>query len=98
MDNYYGVMLYWYATDKWFCMTLDIVSHIYLIYVLIRSILDIDSSDVDAIGLILDDSIEISEEIFEAFEQATQVKRRLVSLKDVMIIQNYQVKIMKMKN
>ena len=80
LDDYYGVMLYRYGADNWFCMTLDIVSHIYLTYVLIRTILDIDSFDSDAIGLMLDYSIEISEELLEAFEQATQVERSLVSL------------------
>ena len=80
LDDYYGVMLYRYGTDNWFCMTLDIVSHLYLTYVLIRTILDIDSFDAAAIGLMLDYSIEISEQLLEAFEQATQVEKSLVSL------------------
>ena len=80
LDDYYGVMLYRYGADNWFCMTLDIVSHLYLTYVLIRTILDIDDFDSDSIGLMLDYSIEISEALLEAFEQATQVERSLVSL------------------
>ena len=80
LDDYFGVMLYRYGLDNWFCMTLDIVSHLFLTYVLIRTILDIDSFDAAAIGLMLDYSIEISEELLEAFEQASQVERSLVSL------------------
>ena len=80
LDDHYGVMLYRYGTDNWFCMTLDIISHIYLTYVLIRTILDIDNFDAAAIGIMLDYSIEISEELLEAFEQATQVEKSLVSL------------------
>jgi ABC-type multidrug transport system fused ATPase/permease subunit len=73
-------MLYRYGTDNWFCMTLDIISHIYLTYVLIRTILDKNSFDAAAIGIMLDYSIEISEELLEAFEQATQVEKSLISL------------------
>ena len=80
LDDYYGVMLYRYGMDNWFCMSLDVVSHLYLTYVLIRTILDIDNFDAAAIGLMLDYSIEISEELLEAFEQASQVERSLVSL------------------
>ena len=80
LDDHYGVMLYRYGTDNWFCMTLDLISHIYLTYVLIRTILDIDNFDAAAIGLMLDYSIEISEQLLEAFEQATQVEKSLVSL------------------
>ena len=80
LDDHFGVMLYRYGTDNWFCMTLDLISHIYLTYVLIRTILDIDNFDAAAIGLMLDYSIEISEQLLEAFEQATQVEKSLVSL------------------
>ena len=80
LDEYFGVMLYRYGTDNWFCLSLDIVSHIYLTYVLIRTIIDIDSFDAVAIGLMLDYSIEISEELLEGFEQASQVEKSLVSL------------------
>ena len=80
LDDHFGVMLYRYGTDNWFCMTLDIISHIYLTYVLLRTILDINHFDAAAIGIMLDYSIEISEELLEAFEQATQVEKSLVSL------------------
>ena len=80
LNDYYGVMLYRYGTDNWFCMSLDLVSHIYLTYVLIRTIIDIDNFDAAAIGLMLDYSIEISEQLLEAFEQGTQVEKSLVSL------------------
>ena len=80
LDDHFGVMLYRYGTDNWFCMTLDIISHIYLTYVLIRTILDKNSFDAAAIGIMLDYSIEISEELLEAFEQATQVEKSLISL------------------
>ena len=80
LNDYYGVMIYRYGLDNWFCMTLDCVSHLFLTYVLIRTILDIDNFDAAAIGLMLDYSIEISEQLLEAFEQASQVERSLVSL------------------
>ena len=80
LNDYYGVMIYRYGLDNWFCMTLDVVSHLFLTYVLIRTILDIDNFDAAAIGLMLDYSIEISEQLLEAFEQASQVERSLVSL------------------
>ena len=73
-------MLFRYGTDNLFCMSLDLVSHLYLTYVLIKIILDINSFDADAIGLMLDYSIEISEQLLEAFEQGTQVEKSLVIL------------------
>ena len=80
LDDYFGVMLYRYGMDNWFCMTLDVVSHLFLTYVLIGTILDMDDFDDEAIALMLDYSIEISEALLEAFEQASQVERSLVSL------------------
>ena len=72
-------------------MTLDIISHIFLTYVLIRAIIDINSFDAAAIGLMLDYSIDFSEQLLEAFEQSTQVEKSLISLSQI-----YQVKNMKM--
>ena len=80
LDDHFGVMLYRYGTDNWFCMSLDIISHIYLTYVLIRAILGIDNFDAAAVGLMLDYSIEFSEQLLEAFEQGTQVEKSLISL------------------
>ena len=80
LDDHFGVMLYRYGTDNWFCMTLDIISHIFLTYVLIRAIIDINSFDAAAIGLMLDYSIDFSEQLLEAFEQSTQVEKSLISL------------------
>ena len=60
-------------------MSLDIISHLYLSYVLIRTILDIKNFDGAVIGIMLDYSMVISENLLEAFEQATQVEKSLVS-------------------
>ena len=57
LDDYYGVILYRYCTHNWFCMSLDLVNHIYLTNILIRTIIDIDNFVAVAIGLMLDYSI-----------------------------------------
>ena len=80
LDDHFGVMLYRYGTDNWFCMSLDIISHIYLSYVLTRAIIEIDEFDAAAVGIMLDYSIEFSEQLLEAFEQGTQVEKSLISL------------------
>ena len=80
LDDHFGVMLYRYGTDNWLCMSLDIISHLYLTYVLIRAIIGMDKFDAAAVGIMLDYSIEFSEELLEAFEQATQVEKSLVNL------------------
>jgi ATP-binding cassette subfamily C (CFTR/MRP) protein 1 len=61
-------------------MSLDLISHIYLTYVLIRAIIGMDKFNAAAVGIMLDYSIEFSEELLEAFEQATQVEKSLVNL------------------
>jgi ABC-type multidrug transport system fused ATPase/permease subunit len=80
LDDHFGIMLYRYGTDNWLCMHLDLISHIYLSYVLIRAITGMDKFSAATVGIMLDYSIEFSEELLEAFEQATQVEKSLVSL------------------
>ena len=80
LDDHYGVMLYRHGTDNWLCNTLDLISHIFLTYVLIRIIISMDSFGAATVGIMLDYSIEFSEELLEAFEQATQVEKSLISL------------------
>ena len=79
LEDHFNVSLHKYGTDNWFCMSLDIISHLYLSYVLIRTILDIKNFDGAVIGIMLDYSMVISENLLEAFEQATQVEKSLVS-------------------
>jgi ATP-binding cassette subfamily C (CFTR/MRP) protein 1 len=73
-------MLYRHGTDNWLCNSLDLISHLYLTYVLIRAIIGMDKFSAAIVGIMLDYSIEFSEELLEAFEQATQVEKSLVSL------------------
>ena len=80
LDDHFGVMLYRYGTDNWLCMSLDLISHIYLTYVLIRAIIGMDKFDAAAVGIMLDYSIEFSEQLLEAFEQGTQVEKSLINL------------------
>jgi len=79
LDDHFGVMLYRHGSDNWLCNSLDLISHIYLTYVLSRAILGMDRFNAAAVGLMLEYSIEFSEELLEAFEQATQVEKSLVS-------------------
>jgi ABC-type multidrug transport system fused ATPase/permease subunit len=79
LDDHFGVMLYRHGSDNWLCNSLDLISHIYLTYVLTRAILGMDNFNAAAVGLMLEYSIEFSEELLEAFEQATQVEKSLVS-------------------
>ncbi len=79
LDDHFGVMLYRHGSDNWLCNSLDLISHIYLTYVLIRTIWDMDKFDAAAVGLMLEYSIEFSEELLKAFEQSTQVEKSLVS-------------------
>ena len=79
LDDHFGVMLYRHGSDNWLCNSLDLISHIYLTYVLTRAILGMDRFNAAAVGLMLEYSIEFSEELLEAFEQATQVEKSLVS-------------------
>ena len=80
LDDHYGVMLYRHGTDNWLCNSLDLISHFFLTYVLIRIIIGINNFNAATIGIMLDYSIEFSEELLEAFEQATQVEKSLISL------------------
>ena len=80
LDDHYGVMLYRHGTDNWLCNSLDLISHIFLTYVLIRTIIGMNSFNAATVGIMLDYSIEFSEELLEAFEQATQVEKSLISL------------------
>jgi ABC-type multidrug transport system fused ATPase/permease subunit len=80
LDDHFGVMLYRHGTDNWFCMHLDIVSHFYLTYVLIRAILGIKKFDGRIVGIMLDYSSEFSEHLLELFEQSSQVEKSLISL------------------
>ena len=80
LDDHFGVMLYRHGTDNWLCMSLDLISHIYLTYVLIRAIIGMDKFSAATVGIMLDYAIEFSEELLEAFEQSTQVEKSLISL------------------
>ena len=80
LDDHFGVMLYRHGTDNWFCMHLDIVSHFYLTYVLIRAIFGIKNFDGKIVGIMLDYSSEFSEHLLELFEQSSQVEKSLISL------------------
>ena len=80
LDDHFGVMLYRHGTDNWLCMSLDLISHIYLTFVLIRAIIGMDKFSAATVGIMLDYAIEFSEELLEAFEQASQVEKSLISL------------------
>ena len=80
LDEHYGVMLYKYGSDNWFCMSLDLISHFYLGFVLIGAILGINSFDAKTVGIMLDYSSDFSEQLLEVFEQGTHVEKSLISL------------------
>ena len=80
LDEHFGVMLYKYGTDNWFCMSLDLISHFYLGFVVIGAIIGIDSFDAKTVGIMLDYSSDFSEELLEVFEQGTHVEKSLISL------------------
>ena len=80
LDEHFGVMLYKYGSDNWFCMSLDLISHLYLGFVLIGAILGINSFDAKTVGIMLDYSSDFSEQLLEVFEQGTHVEKSLISL------------------
>ena len=80
LDEHYGVMLYKYGSDNWFCMSLDLISHFYLGFVLIGAILGINTFDAKTVGIMLDYSSDFSEQLLEVFEQGTHVEKSLISL------------------
>ena len=80
LDEHFGVMLYKHGTDNWFCMSLDLISHLYLGFVLGGAIFRIDSFDAKTVGIMLDYSSDFSEELLEVFEQGTHVEKSLISL------------------
>ena len=80
LDEHFGVMLYKHGTDNWFCMSLDLISHLYLGFVVGGAILGIDSFDAKTVGIMLDYSSDFSEELLEVFEQGTHVEKSLISL------------------
>ena len=65
---------------------------------MIRIILDINSFDAATIGIMLDYSIEFSEELLEAFEQATQVQKSLITLERCEAFTHLPSEIPKWKN
>ena len=80
LDEHFGVMLYKYGSDNWFCMSLDLISHFYLGFVLIGAILGINKFDAKTVGIMLDYSSDFSEQLLEVFEQGTHVEKSLISL------------------
>ena len=80
LDDHFGVMLYKHGTENWLSMNLDLISHIYLTYVLIRVIIGKDKFSAATVGLMLDYAIEFSKDLLKACEQATQVEKSLISL------------------
>ena len=80
LNEHFGVMLYKHGTDNWFCMSLDLISHFYLGFVLLGAIIGIDSFDAKTVGIMLDYSSDFSEELLEVFEQGTHVEKSLISL------------------
>ena len=80
LDDHFGVMLYKYGSDNWFCMSLDLISHFYLGFVVVGAILGINNFDAKTVGIMLDYSSDFSEQLLEVFEQGTHVEKSLISL------------------
>ena len=73
-------MRYKYGADNWFCMHLDIFSHLYLGFVIFYAIYYIDSYTAAAVGLMLGYSSQFSEQLLETMEQSTKVEKSLISM------------------
>ena len=80
IDEHLSVMTYKYGADNWFCMHLDVLSHLYLGFVIIYACLHMDSFDAQAVGLLLEYSSQFSEQLLEVMEQSTKVEKSLISL------------------
>ena len=80
IDEHLSVMTYKYGTDNWFCMHLDMLSHIYLGFVILYACYHIKEFNAQAVGLLLEYSSQFSEQLLEVMEQSTKVEKSLISL------------------
>ena len=48
LDDHFGVMLYRHGIDNWLCNSLDLISHIFLTYVLVRDVIGMDKFSANA--------------------------------------------------
>ena len=80
LDGHLAVMIYKYGGDNWCCIHLDMLSHLYLAFVILFSCYNIDSYTAQAVGLMLGYSSQFSEQLLETLEQSTKVEKSLVSL------------------
>lgn len=80
LDEHYGVMLYKYGSDNWFCMSLDLISHLYLGFVVLGAFYRIDIINAATVGIMLDYSGEFSEQLLEVVEQESHVEKSLINL------------------
>ena len=80
IDGHLAVMIYKYGGDNWCCIHLDMLSHIYLAFVILYSCYYIDSYTAQAVGLMLGYSSQFSEQLLDTMEQSTKVEKSLVSL------------------
>ena len=80
IDEHLSVMQYKYGSDNWFCMHLDMLSHLYLGFVVLYSGTHIDMFTAQSVGLLMKYSSQFSEQLLEVMEQSTKVEKSLISM------------------
>ena len=80
IDEHLSVMQYKYGSDNWFCMHLDMLSHLYLGFVVLYSATHIDMFTAESVGLLMKYSSQFSEQLLEVMEQSTKVEKSLISM------------------
>jgi ABC-type multidrug transport system fused ATPase/permease subunit len=80
IDEHLSVMQYKYGSDNWFCMHLDMLSHLYLGFVVLYSATHIDMFTAQSVGLLMKYSSQFSEQLLEVMEQSTKVEKSLISM------------------
>ena len=80
LDDYYTVVNYKLGAEAWFSMYLDLLSEVYVFFILIYAVIFKSSFTAHAIGLLIKYSVSFSEEMCGVIDYIIEIERTLVSI------------------
>ena len=80
LDDYYTVVNYKIGASSWFSMFLELLSELYVFFILIYAVIFKSSFTASAIGLLIKYSVSFSEEMCGVIDYIIEIERTLVSI------------------
>lgn len=80
LDDYYTVVNYKLGAEAWFSMYLELLSEVYVFFILIYAVIFKSSFTAHAIGLLIKYSVSFSEEMCGVIDYIIEIERTLVSI------------------